>query len=125
MKLIIGISVGLFLAVALNVFGLVLAGGGHGWVSPLWASCAAWVLGPTTGLFVLRPHPRGSMYLSAAMIACDVALAWSSVQEGHQYVSRAWHAVPLELAAWCVLWLLLHVAVGATVWIALMSRTEQ
>jgi len=73
---------GLILAAVAQFLGLLLAGAGHGWTSPFFASVLLWILIPTTLLAVRRSRPL-TLGMAAVALAADAWLIMRTIDEGN------------------------------------------
>ena len=102
-----GFVIGLLLAFVGHFLALLIAGAGHGWTTPLWASFLLWIALPATFATVSplgRQRFGGKqdlLALVAVAIAADAALIWATIREGTQYF---W-AVMETATPYPVLWL--------------------
>ena len=95
----LGVSLGLLVAFAGQLIALALAGAGHGWITPFWASIVLWIAYP---LALLRV---GKLPLVVMAIAGDAMLMTQTAREGIEYFWKVvrfdgWAVVVLWLAIW-------------------------
>lgn len=102
-----GIIAGLVLALVAHFLAVAMAGAGHGWITPFWASFILWIVLPLTfanetpfGRY-RKSTKRYLLGLVAAGVAADAALLWATIDEGTQYF---WTAIDMA-TSFSVLWL--------------------
>ena len=121
------IFAGVLTGAGLHAFALavVLAGAGHGWGSPLRASCAAFFLGPLTLLACCSTHRSWVRVMCAALLAaglgCDVLLFALTRSEGIEYVSKTWAKFPEGVIGWGVVWVFMRACQVGALWSVLRS----
>ena len=119
-------ALGLLLAFVAQFLGLVLAGAGHGWITPLYASFILWVFLPLTFATVspLGPYRHGDMRRLLILIAlgliADVALVLATIWEGAEYF---WNAMGLN-GGLNSLWLLIWISWQLVIALALSQGEE-
>jgi hypothetical protein len=93
---------GVVIAAFMQAIAIVMAGGGEGWVSPIYFSLTMFVLFPTS-LKLLSARKSGDLSLNVVLVAIagmlNFALYRSSLVEGEGYVHR--------VGSFGVLWILL------------------
>jgi hypothetical protein len=90
---------------AAPVWAFALAGGGHGWVSPLWPSLGVLLAGAA---WLGRKQPLSLLlsFFLALVFAAGDSLLWSRTQqEGLGYFWKAWHYGPSIVVLWFSAWL--------------------
>ena len=111
MKLGGGIALGLLLALIAQFLALMLAGAGHGWVTPFFASYALWILLPLTFATVrpFRSYPTGAgrklLALALLGLVADASLLFATAQEGSEYFWSALDQAPPLPLLWILIWL--------------------
>ena len=106
-----GLILGLILAAIAQFLAMLLAGAGHGWVSPLLFSVALWIFIPST-LLAMRQVDNGSRNLmlgmAAVALAADVWLIIRSMDESRYirlYVDVNGALGLIIILLWLGLWL--------------------
>ncbi|HWQ90234.1 MAG TPA: hypothetical protein VN673_01090 [Clostridia bacterium] len=104
-----------------------LGGAGHGWCSSVWSALVVFVL-PMLAVGFLPHSPRALMritwYVTIGFVAVDIVLVTSSALEGWSGLRRTSQAVPWLLAAWAVVWMVLHLGV-VLLWRRAVRISEQ
>jgi hypothetical protein len=99
---------GLLYSLPIGVVAVGLAGGGHGWCSPVVTSITGLFLIPACGVALVGPPARYKRVLSwivaTGMILADLHLVQSTQWEGVQYLSKVWSFAPGVVVLWLVLW---------------------
>ena len=106
------IIAGLLVAAIGQLLGLGLAGAGHGWIAPLFASLVLWAAYPLTfgralDVFIIgRRGVRSEPGLLLAAAASDALLLWLTRREGVEYF---WRVITIygwaTIAPWMTIWL--------------------
>ena len=105
-----GFVIGLLLAFFGHFLALAIAGAGHGWTTPLWASFLLWIVLPATFATI---SPRGRqlfggkrdlLALAAVGMVADAALIWVTIHEGTQYFWAAMETATPFAVLWLAVW---------------------
>ena len=99
---------GLGPALLAELIAFLLAGAGHGWVTPLSYSLLLFLAWPATLVVLALDHPRRRLFcllLLLAGLAADAALVRATLREGLQYFERGFTAGPVLDLIWIALWL--------------------
>jgi hypothetical protein len=116
----VAVAIGLALAALAQFVALLMAGAGHGWVTPFWFSPALFVLAPIAFVRVGgrgKAAPGIEIVLVMVGLALDVALYSAAVAEGVDYF---WRVTPFNWV-WLALWSGWQVALAGKVASVLMS----
>ena len=109
MRKVGALALGLVIAFMANFLAMGLAGGGHGWDSPFFASMLLWVAYPFVLIRGLRVFAGGTSSsrvdgsILAAALASNFLLAWLTYSEGVEYFERTLGYGVAEL--WIAIWL--------------------
>jgi hypothetical protein len=102
------IASGLIIAALGQFFALLLAGAGHGWTSPFWASIVFWVVYPLALLRRSQKRPAIGVDVLLVLVAplSDLYLVQQTSREGFDYL---WNMARLGagplIALWGVIWI--------------------
>lgn len=104
----IGLSVaGAITWLVTQAIGIVLAGWGHGWYGPVFASMPLLALYPIvfTRAFTSRsPELAVTVSILAAAIVLDLWLVASAFGYDHEYFVKMWKYAPGTVTVWFTLW---------------------
>ena len=104
----VAILIGLACAALAQFLALLLAGAGHGWITPFYASIALWALIPLSFLFASREYEGRKLPLLALLVAAagsDIALLVATRNEGVEYFYRMLLGSSLSFTfVWLALW---------------------
>lgn len=112
-------TAGALVGVATVMMSIGLAGGGHGWTSPVLVSMLSVLAAPVAGVAWSR---RGTSHLSfllasfAFAVLLDVALLFLTMNEGVNYLETVVKVVPGRVAAWALLFGSWQVLTLAALW---------
>jgi hypothetical protein len=91
------------------IFAFDMAGGGHGWTSPLLTSCIGLLTGPLTGFAWFRRHDRLgralAIILLCILVTASVRIIWHTKTEERPYFIKVWKKVPWEVSLFAATWL--------------------
>jgi hypothetical protein len=97
-------ALGLGYALVIVFLTVFIVEGGHGWNS----SVISWlgvVLVPAGAVAWARNSRRGAVAVVALAFAVDVLMVVAALQEGLQYVQRAWNVALPFVVVWLGLWI--------------------
>jgi hypothetical protein len=99
-------TLGLLAWFATQILGLGLAGAGHGWVAPFFASMPLIILYPLAvgAVFGGRRSSKTGPGLVAAAMALDLVLAGFTFSEEGRYFVKMARYDPAAMAVWFALW---------------------
>jgi hypothetical protein len=107
MKRVWLIAMGLFIAFLGQFIALGLAGAGHGWITPFWASISFWVLYPL--VLARSPGPRSVAIDATTVLLALIADGLLIVQTFREGVEYFWKVVEFDgwlfVGAWLAIWL--------------------
>jgi hypothetical protein len=98
---------GLLIAAFALMVAFGLAGGGHGWVTPMFFSLALFLAYPAALVRLTATGPRWvsvDLVIVAVGGIADVALFLATIQEGTQYFWRVFNSFALIPILWLALW---------------------
>ncbi|MEO5775015.1 MAG: hypothetical protein ABIQ32_12985 [Sphingomicrobium sp.] len=104
------IIAGLLLAAVAQVLALGFAGGGHGWVTAVFASLALWVFLPVGFVFAspvrgYKPDRKGILLtLTFIGLISDISLGYATFSEGMRYFEKAFAAFAPWVFFWLAVW---------------------
>jgi hypothetical protein len=98
---------GLLIAAFALMLAFGMAGGGHGWVTPLLFSLALFVAYPAVLVRLTATGPRWvvvDLVIVGLGGLADIALFLAAIQEGTQYFWRVFNSFALIPILWLALW---------------------
>jgi len=105
------VVLGFAVAAFAQLLSILLAGAGHGWVTPLWASLLLWVLSPGAFLFAWPaegPSPKILLPMVLIAVIADAWLVMRTIEEENAlpfYLEVNGVAGFVIVGAWIGLWL--------------------
>ena len=98
---------GLLIAAFALMLAFGMAGGGHGWVTPMLFSLALFVAYPVALVRLTATGPKGA-FADFVIVGlgglADVALLFATIQEGTQYFWRVFESFALIPILWLAIW---------------------
>lgn len=120
MALSLGVAIG---GLCLSL-GIIVAGGGHGWVSALPFGILALFVTPIGFSRLVRfrlTSISGNISFLSLAVLLDLLLLWSTKQEGYVYFNKA-HGIAIQ---WLGVWSVWQLAAVLTLILFIGSKSEQ